>query len=82
MKGEEGHTGGNQPVLMPTPVSPAAVAPLVENIVEKYGDLKRTVHDFLVTLDPADPIWKNSFLPTLAELVGLIEPYDVTAGDE
>jgi hypothetical protein len=85
----KGHTGARQPILQPTTPAPsasfpesdpspqvpaAAVAPLVENITDKYADLKRTVHDYLVTLPPEDPCWKNSFLPTLAEQVGLTKP--------
>jgi hypothetical protein len=83
-----GFTGPRQPILIPTTASSpsdesrgsspkvpaAAVAPIVENITEKYVDLKRNVHDFLVTLPHDDPIWKNSFIPTLAEQVGLTTP--------
>jgi hypothetical protein len=82
----EAHTGGHQSVLMPTadaarssleaarpsPQVPAApVAEVIETLSERYGALKRNVHDYLVTLPKDSPCWDNSFLPTLAEQVGL-----------
>lgn len=55
-----GHTGGNQPMI-----SPSAVAPLVENFVGKYARLKRVAHNFIVSLPPSDPVWENPFFPIL-----------------
>lgn len=70
----EGNTGGNQPILQPLPqVSAASVAPIVENITDKYADLKRTVHDFIVTLPEDSPCRESSWISLLSELVGLKE---------
>ena len=49
----------------------AAVRPVVEHLTEKYTVLKKTVHDYLVSLSDDDLAWKNSYLPELAKQVGL-----------
>jgi hypothetical protein len=88
----EAHTGGHQPVLMPTAdaarssleaarpspqVPVAAVAPIIENVTEKYADLKRTVHDYIVTLPDDSPCRDSTWISLLSELVGLKEDSSV-----